>query len=62
MAATQFTPQTSKPPTLAACPSCAATMVLRQINPHSPGFESRVFDCPECGEQDAKVFKSPELR
>jgi predicted RNA-binding Zn-ribbon protein involved in translation (DUF1610 family) len=35
---------------------------LRQINPHSPGFESRVFDCPECGEQDAKVFKSPELR
>jgi predicted RNA-binding Zn-ribbon protein involved in translation (DUF1610 family) len=40
-----------------ACPKCSTPMVLRQINPDKPGFDSRIFACPRCGQQKTKVFK-----
>jgi hypothetical protein len=40
-----------------ACPKCSTPMVLRQIKPDKPGFESRIFGCPKCGQQKTKVFK-----
>jgi ssDNA-binding Zn-finger/Zn-ribbon topoisomerase 1 len=40
-----------------ACPKCSTPMVLRQITPDKPGFDSRIFGCPRCGQQKTKVFK-----
>jgi predicted RNA-binding Zn-ribbon protein involved in translation (DUF1610 family) len=40
-----------------ACPKCSTPMVLRQINPDKPGFDSRIFACPRCGQQKTKVFR-----
>jgi predicted RNA-binding Zn-ribbon protein involved in translation (DUF1610 family) len=40
-----------------ACSNCATTMVLTQINPDKPGYETRTFHCPRCGYAETKVFE-----
>ena len=42
-----------------ACPNCSTTMVLTQINPDKPGYETRTFYCLRCDYAETKVFKIP---
>jgi hypothetical protein len=34
------------------CSKCGATVTLTQIEPHSPGFDLRSFECPKCYQVD----------
>jgi hypothetical protein len=36
------------------CPKCGAMMLLQIIEPESPGFDSRTFECPKC--YDTQTF------
>jgi C4-type Zn-finger protein len=40
-----------------ACPSCSTTMVLTQIKPDTPGYETLTFYCLRCGNTEIKDFK-----
>jgi len=40
-----------------ACPKCSTPMGLTRIIPDKPGFDSRTFDCPKCGQQETKIFE-----
>jgi hypothetical protein len=42
-----------------ACPNCSTAMVLTQINPDKPGYETRFFYCLRCGYAETKGFKIP---
>ena len=57
MPAIQPTPQI--PDYLMACPNCSTAMVLTQINPDRPGYETRFFHCLRCGYAEIKGFKIP---
>jgi hypothetical protein len=37
-------------------PNCSNPMLLTQINPGEPGYESRFFSCPKCEQTEIKVF------
>jgi hypothetical protein len=37
------------------CPKCRALMSLRIIEPESPGFDSRTFECPKCYDAETVV-------
>jgi hypothetical protein len=34
---------------------CGATMVLARIEPHTPGYDMRTFECPACGRSESAV-------
>ena len=40
-----------------ACPKCSTPMVLTHLIPDKPGFDSRTFDCPKCGQSETEVFE-----
>jgi hypothetical protein len=58
MPAVQPIPQISNHPP-PACPSCSTAMVLTQINPDTPGYETHTFYCLRCGNTETKDFKIP---
>jgi ribosomal protein S27AE len=42
---------------LIACPNCSTAMVLAQINPDKPGYETHTFYCLRCDYTETRVFK-----
>jgi hypothetical protein len=42
---------------LIACPNCSTAMVLTQINPDKPGYETHTFYCLRCDYTETRVFK-----
>ena len=55
----QPTPQNPDPLMRPVCPNCSTLMVLTQINPAKPGFETGFFYCPRCGYAETKGYKIP---
>jgi ribosomal protein S27AE len=47
------------PDQFVACPNCSTAMVLTQINPDKPGYETRLFYCLRCDYTETKGFKIP---
>jgi C4-type Zn-finger protein len=45
------------PDQLVACPNCSTAMVLTQINPDRPGYETHTFYCVRCDYKETKVFE-----
>jgi hypothetical protein len=41
-----------------ACPKCATPMNLARIAPDEEGIEDRIFECPNCGNRESRVFKT----
>jgi hypothetical protein len=46
--------RTIQPP----CPRCGKRMTLTRVDPHTPGYETRTFDCSHCGSV-GEVVKIP---
>jgi hypothetical protein len=46
---------TTQPP----CPRCGKRMTLTRVDPHTPGYETRTFDCSHCGYSVGEVVKIP---
>jgi hypothetical protein len=40
-----------------ACPNCSTAMVLTQINPDKPGYETHYFYCIRCRSAETKDLK-----
>src|SRR5271156_6527739 len=47
--------RTTQPP----CPRCGKRMTLTRVDPHTPGYETRPFDCSHCGYSVGEVVKIP---
>jgi hypothetical protein len=47
--------RTIQPP----CPRCGELMTLTRVDPHTPGYETRTFDCSHCGYSVGEVVKIP---
>jgi C4-type Zn-finger protein len=47
--------RTIQPP----CPRCGKRMTLTRVDPHTPGYETRTFDCSRCGYSVGEVVKIP---
>ena len=39
------------------CSKCGARTMLARIEPDSPGYDRRTFECAECGNQETVVAK-----
>jgi hypothetical protein len=39
------------------CPRCNDRMMLTRIEPHTPGYELRTFECPTCDYSGGEVVK-----
>jgi hypothetical protein len=37
------------------CPKCGTTMMLARIEPHTPGYDMRTFECPTCHYSESAV-------
>jgi predicted RNA-binding Zn-ribbon protein involved in translation (DUF1610 family) len=37
------------------CPKCGATMIIARIEPHTPGYDMRTFECPACDHLESAV-------
>lgn len=37
------------------CPKCGQRMMLSRIEPDSPGYERRTFECARCGNELSEI-------
>jgi hypothetical protein len=49
--ATQRTHAIIRPP----CPNCGTRMMLSRIEPDSPGYEKRTFECSNCHHEVSEI-------
>ena len=40
-------------------PRCGKRMTLTRVDPHTPGYETRTFDCSHCGYSVGEVVEIP---
>jgi len=40
-----------------ACPQCGHRMMLARIEPDSPGYDRRSFECPDCGHERTVIVE-----
>ena len=55
MPPSSLTHASSRAITRPPCSKCGATMVLARIEPHTPGYDMRTFECPACGRSESAV-------
>ena len=39
------------------CPTCITPMWLARVSPHTPGYDSRTFECPTCRHEETMIVK-----
>jgi hypothetical protein len=55
MPPSNLTHASSRAITRPPCPKCGTTMMLARIEPHTPGYDMRTFECPACDHSESAV-------
>jgi hypothetical protein len=55
MPPSNLTHASSRAITRPPCSKCGATVMLTHVEPHTPGYDLRTFECPVCKHSESAV-------